>query len=75
MAYNHQTWQGGDLLWEDTTHKTTQPFEHVATWGQEINYTTIPMATTPGRVVAHNEELLSINSQDTLITWRWKIKW
>ena len=36
-SYGHQTWQGGDLLWEASTQKVTQAFEHVVTWGHEIN--------------------------------------
>ena len=32
MVYAHQTWQGGDLLWEASIHKITQPFEDVVTW-------------------------------------------
>ena len=36
-AYSQQTWQGGDLLWETTTHIVIQPFEHVVTWDHVIN--------------------------------------
>ena len=28
-AYDHQTLQNDDLLWEAITHKITEPFEHV----------------------------------------------
>ena len=36
-AYGHQTWQGGDLLLEASTHKVTQSFEHMVTLGLVIN--------------------------------------
>ena len=28
-AYDHQTWQGGDLPWWATTLKVTRPFDQV----------------------------------------------
>ena len=36
-AYGHQILQSGDLLREASTHKVTQPIEHVATWDRMIN--------------------------------------
>ena len=36
-AYGHQTWQEGNLLWEASNHKVTQPFEHMVTQSHVIN--------------------------------------
>ena len=35
--------------------------------------TTMPVSTELGRVTTYHEELPSINSQDSLITWSYKI--
>ena len=36
-AYGHQTWQGGDLLWEASFHKVTWPFDQVVLEGYLTN--------------------------------------
>ena len=35
--HGHQTWQGGDFLWEASCHKITPSFECMVTWGHVIN--------------------------------------
>ena len=79
-ACGHQTWHGGDLLWEASTIKVKQPFEYMVPWGHVIkskSTTAMFMAIKPGRVVTFNEELLSINSEtfwwrSCKITWQMK---
>ena len=61
-------------LWEASTHKVTQHFEHAVTWRhvaheEHISTTTMPMDTKSGRDVTYNEELPSIKSEDPLIMW------
>ena len=79
-ASDHQTWQGGDLLWESSTHKVTQPFEIVVKWVHVINkkyfsLTTLPIFTASGGVVTYNEELPKIMSQDPLIMQPHMVTW
>ena len=60
-AYGHQTWQGCDLLWETSTNKVTELFEHMVTRGYVIDLnitstTRMPMTTKPCRFVTFSEE-------------------
>lgn len=63
-AYD-QIWQGGDVLWEASTHKVTQPFEYKITGRNVINLKhststiTMPMTMKSGSMVIYNEELPS----------------
>lgn len=36
-AYDHQTWQADEFLWEGSTHKATQPLGHVVMWDHVVN--------------------------------------
>ena len=31
-TYDHQTWQGGNILWRAPTHKVTWSLNHVPLW-------------------------------------------
>ena len=79
-AYGHQIWQGGDLLWETSTYKVTQLFEHVVTWGYVVNLnitstTRMPMATKPCRFVTFSEEPPSTKSENSVTRWSCKVTW
>ena len=63
-AFNHQTWQGGELPWGAPIHK--------------INYnstTRVVMNTKTGRTAAHLDGLLPIKLHDSLIMWSCEIMW
>ena len=71
-TYSYQTWQGGNLLSEDSTYIIRWPFDHVVTWEIQKTYiciSTIPMVTKLGRAVTCGGRTSPSKSSDLLITW------
>ena len=59
-AYDHQTWQDGNLSSRAPNHKVTWPFDHVVlldhatSWNYYISTAAVPMTTKVGRMVTYH---------------------
>ena len=67
-AYGQKAWQDGVLPWATSTHKVTWPYNHVVLQDHVTNwkhiFSTMSMATKPGRIVTYLEWVLPIKSRD-----------
>ena len=65
-AYDHQTWQYGNLPWWALAHKVTWPFDHLVLRDQVTNQNhyifnkTVSMTTKLDRLITNLEKLLPI---------------
>ena len=77
-AYGDQTWQEGNLPWKVPVFKFKWAFghevlwDHVTNWNYYISTTATSTATKICRTVTYLDGLLSIQSNDLLITWFYK---
>ena len=76
-AYDHKTYQEGELLWATSTHKVMWLYNYVVlrvqvTKGKHIFTTKMPLATKPGRMMTYLERLLPKKSHDHIVTYSCK---
>ena len=71
-TYVHQTWQSGNLPWQDPKFKVKLFFCYGVTWHMKKTFictSTIPMATKLGKVVTYVRKTPPTKLCDLLIKW------